>query len=105
MSLDDTKENLEWRKCEFEYEPKNTHDIEIQNGIIRIHENEVNDIDGCNLLHDITNPTKRTKYLNSHYSHIIHVCMNKRKGKEKFKNLQILLYCGYSFTIVMGSIV
>ena len=37
----------------------------------------------------------------NHYSHILHVCMNTRKGKEKFKNFQILLNSGCSSTIVM----
>ena len=47
---------------------------------------EVKNIYEFNLLHDIINPPKRTKNLNSHYSTIIHVCMNTRKGKVKFKN-------------------
>ena len=48
-----------------------------------LHNNEVNNIAECNLLHDIINPTKRVKYINSHYSPILHVCMNIRKGKAK----------------------
>ena len=51
----------------------------------RINDNEVNKIAECNLLHDIINPPKPTKYLNSHYSPILHGCMNTRKGKAKFK--------------------
>ena len=50
---------------------------------MRMHNNEVNNIAECNLLHDIINPTKRVKYINSHYSPILHVCMNIRKGKAK----------------------
>ena len=46
----------------------------------RIHNNEANNIAECNLLHDIINPPKRAKILNSDYSHILHVCMNTRKG-------------------------
>ena len=53
---------------------------------MRIHDKEVNKIAEYNLLHDIINPPKCTKYLNSHYSHILYVCMNTRKGKLKFNN-------------------
>ena len=51
-----------------------------------IHEDEVNKISECNLLHDILNPSKRTKSISSHYSPILHRCMNTKKGREKFKN-------------------
>ena len=44
--------------------------------MIYIHDNEVNNIAECNLLHDITNHPKRAKNINSHYSHILHACMN-----------------------------
>ena len=71
----------------------------------RIHNNEVNNIAECNLLHDIINPPKRAKILNIHYSHILHGCMNTRKGKEKFKNFPIILENGCTSTIVMGRIV
>ena len=50
-----------------------------------IHKNEVNIISEFSLLHDILNPLKITKHLNSHYSPIIHGCMNTRKGRAKFK--------------------
>ena len=43
--------------------------------------------------------------MDSHYSTIIHGCMNTRKGKAKFKDFRILLDSGYSSTIVMGRIV
>ena len=46
-----------------------------------VHENEVNRIYECNLLQDILNHYKGNKALNNHYSPIIHVCMNTRKGK------------------------
>ena len=70
-----------------------------------IHENESNTISGFNLLHDILNTSKRTKILNIHYSTILHGCMDKRKGREKFKNFQILLGSGCSYNIVMGSLI
>ena len=47
-----------------------------------IHENKVNKKYECNLLHAIINHYKRTRILRSHYSPIIHVCMNT-KGVEK----------------------
>ena len=59
--LDEKKEKKEWRKRVFESEFENMYDIENQNGINRIHDNEVNKIAECNLLHDIINPYKRTK--------------------------------------------
>ena len=59
----------------------------------------------CNLIYDIINPIKRANKLNSHYSHILHVCMNTRKGKAKFKNLHMLLYSGCTSNILMGRIV
>ena len=52
--------------------------------MMQIHNNEVNNIAECIFLHDIINPPKRTKNLNSYYSPILHVCMNTRKGKAKF---------------------
>ena len=71
----------------------------------RIHNNEVNNISEFNLLHNIINPPKRTKKLNSHYSPILHVCMNIRKGKAKFKNFHIILDIGCISTIVIGRLV
>ena len=49
--------------------------------MIYIHDKEVNKISECNLLHDIINPPKRAKNLYSHYSPILNVCMNTRKGR------------------------
>ena len=66
-----------------------------------IHNNEVNKLAECNLLHDMLNPSKCTKNKNSHYSPIIHGCMNTHKGRAKFKNVWILLDSACSFTIVM----
>ena len=72
---------------------------------MRIHNNEVKNIAECNLLYDIINPPKRAKHLNSRYSPIIHICMNTRKGRAKFKNFYILLDIGFSSTIVIVSLV
>ena len=41
-----------------------------------IHENEVNKLAEINLLHDILNPSRRTKIKNYHYFPILHGCMN-----------------------------
>ena len=54
--------------------------------MISIHKNKVKNIAKCNILHDIINTPKCTKNLNSHYSSIIHGCMNTRKGKSELKN-------------------
>ena len=101
MSLYETKGKLEWRKCAFECECKSTYDIEIHNVVTSIHDKKVNNIPEYNLLHDILNPPKRTKKLNSHYSPIIHGCMNTWNCKEKFKNFLILLNSGCSSTIAI----
>ena len=69
------------------------------------HEKEVNKIAESNLLHDIINPPKCAKNINSHYSPILNGCMNTRKCKAKFKSFRILLDGGYSYTIVMGRLV
>ena len=61
MSLEYTKEKLECRKCEFEWEQKISYGIENQNDMARIHAKGVNVIYGCNLLHDIINPNKLAK--------------------------------------------
>ena len=50
----------------------------------RIHNIEVNNIAEYNVLHAIINKPKRAKNLKSHYSPILHGCMNTRKGKLKF---------------------
>ena len=69
----------------------------------RIHNTEVKNISEFNFLHDIINPLKRAKILNSYYSRILHGCMNTRKGRARFKNFCILLDSGCSSTIVMGN--
>ena len=71
----------------------------------RIHNNEVKNISEYNLLHDIINPPKRAKNLNSRYAPILHGCINTRKDKAKFKNFRVLLDSGCSSTIVMGRLV
>ena len=67
------------------------------------HDKEVNKITELNLLHDIINTPKRTKII--HSSTIIHVCMNTRRVKAKFKEFQILLDSGCSSTMLMGRLV
>ena len=79
--------------------------IEKLNDMIHIHEKEVNKKSGCNLLQGMINPPKRAKKLNNHYYPILHVCMNTTKGREKYKNFQILLDSGCIYTIVMGRLV
>ena len=69
--------------------------------MIYINDNEVNNIDECNLLHDITNPPKRAKHINSHYFTILHGCINIRKGKAKFKKFRFILDSGCISTIVV----
>ena len=66
MSLDEKKENKEWRKHTIESELKNTYDIEIHNCMNFILVNKVNKIYECILIHDILNPPKQAKNLNSH---------------------------------------
>ena len=70
-----------------------------------INGNKVNKISEFILLHDMINPSKRTKDINSHYYPILHVCVNTQKGKENFNNFRILLDSGCSFTIVMISLI
>ena len=71
----------------------------------RIHDNKVNKIYECNLLHYIINPPKRDNHLNFRYSLILHWCMNTKKVKAKFKNFKILLDSVCSSTIVMVNLV
>ena len=70
-----------------------------------INYNVVNNISECILLHDKINPNKRTKNLYSHYSPILHGCMNTRNGKSKLNNFQITLYSVCSSTFVMVRLV
>ena len=48
-----------------------------------MHGNKGNKIYECTLLHNVLNPSKQNKPLISHYSPIIHRCMNIQKGKSK----------------------
>ena len=72
--------------------------------MIHIHDKEVNKTAEYNLLHHIINPPKRAKNINSHYSSILHGCMNTRKGRAKFKNFRILMDSGCSSMIVIRRI-
>ena len=76
--------------------------MKIFNSMNRIHSNKVNNIYEFNLLHDILNPYKHTKNINSHYNPIIHGSLNTYKGRSKFKSFRILLDSGCSSTIVMN---
>ena len=84
---------------------KNTYGIENMNGMTLIHDNKLNNISECNLLHYIPNPPKCTKILNSNYSPILHGFMNNRKGKVRFKSFRILLHIGCISVIIIGGIV
>ena len=66
-----------------------------------IHDKDVNNIAEWDLLPDILNDYKRTKYINiSNYS-IQHGCINTRRGVSKYKNFRILLGNGCSSMIAM----
>ena len=41
MSLEETKEKIEWLKYAFEFKQKNTYGIENKNDMTRIHDNKV----------------------------------------------------------------
>ena len=73
--------------------------------LIHKNDNEVNNISEYTLLHDIINPHKRAKNIGSHYSLIIHGCMNTRRFGAKFENFKIILESECSSTIVMGRLV
>ena len=105
MSLDYKKENIEWRKRDFECKIDNKNDIEIQNGMPCIYGNKVNKLDWWNLLHNILNPPKRTKYIKSHYSIILQGCMNISNGRAKLKNFWNILYSERGSTIIMGRLI
>ena len=55
-----------------------------------IHENDINDISECSLIYDILNISKCKE--KSHYSPILHGCMNARRGREKCKNMNFIRY-------------
>ena len=71
----------------------------------RIYDNKVNNIAQCNLLHNIINPSKRTKNINIHYSPILHGYMNTRKRKALFHDFQILLDSRYISTVFIRRLI
>ena len=87
MSLDEKK----LRKRMFESELKIIYYMKRPNGMNYMHDKKVNKRAELNLLHDMLKPSKRTKNINSHYSPIIHVCMNTQKVKSRFNIFRILL--------------
>ena len=80
MIIDEKK----WFNLACEGKLKYIHDIKIPNGMNCIHENKVNKISEYSLLHDIINPSKRIKNINSHYSHILPGYMNTQKVIAEF---------------------
>ena len=89
--------------CALWYE--SSYAIENQNEIIYVHDNEVENIFECNLLHEKINPPKRTKNMDSHYSPILCLYMNTRKGRTNINNFRNLLDGGCSSTIVIRRLV
>ena len=79
MILDGSRKEL--RKGAFEGKLENIFDMKSLNYIHCIHDSKVINIDKLNLLHEILNPSKCTKNINIHYSHILHGCMNTHRGK------------------------
>ena len=59
MSLDETKEKIDWRKRVFKYEC--SYVIENRNEMIYIHDKKLKNISECIFLHNIINPPKRAK--------------------------------------------
>ena len=70
-----------------------------------IHENKVNKITECNIIHDILNTYKRNNVLNSHQYPILHGCMNTQKGRAEFKKFHILLDSRCSSKIIMITLI
>ena len=52
-----------------------------------IHDNGINIIAELNLLHDILNLPKHTKYVNYDYSPIIHGCMRTCRDRGIYKKM------------------
>ena len=50
--------------------------MKIMNDMNCINDIKLNNVGEYNLLHDILNPSKRTKNINSHYSPILHGFIN-----------------------------
>ena len=66
-----------------------------------IHDNELNNIGECNLLHDRINHYKRTKYINIHYSPNLHGYINTLRGRLKFNIFRNLLYIRCSSMVLI----
>ena len=49
-----------------------------------IHNKKVNNISEFHLLHNMINPSKRTKNIKIHYYPILHGFMNTRRGGAKY---------------------
>ena len=79
--------------------------MKILNIMHDIHDTKVNNIAEWNLIHDILNPSKRTKNTNSNYPPILHGYLNTCQGKAKFNSFVILLDIGCSFTILMRRLI
>ena len=58
----------EWCKHTYERKPENIYDMNILNDMNCIHDNKVHNIDEWNLLPDILNSYKYTKYIDIHCS-------------------------------------
>ena len=80
----------EWLTYELGKELKNIHDMNILNDMNFAYDNKVNNIYEWNLLHNIINPYKCTKYINIYHSPILCGCVNTRGGREEYKNSNII---------------
>ena len=65
-----------------------------------IHDNEVNNIYECNLLHAILNTSRSTKNISIYDYTFLHGCMNTCTGRAKFKDFGILMDSGCIYTIM-----
>ena len=90
----------EWRKREPIRELEIIYDMKRLKYMNCIHDNKINNISEWNLLHDIPNPLKHTRNINSHYFTIMCGCMNMRRGGEKYKTFWILFDSGFSYSVV-----
>ena len=73
----------------FERKLKIIFDIKRPNGMNHIRDNKLTTISERNVLYDILNLSKHTKNGNTHYSPILHGCMNTHKGREKCNDFRI----------------
>ena len=65
--------------------------MKIFHEINHIHDTRVINIAEFNLLHNILNPSKCTKNINSHYSPILHGCVNTRRGYSDIKEFSNII--------------